>query len=62
VYEFSRAIYRELADTILEDPRARTRENHEHVLRACENAVDRLARDRDYFARPARSLFSDVRV
>jgi hypothetical protein len=63
MYQFSRAIYRELATEISEDPRsALTRANHERVLRACEAAVERLATDRHYFARPARSLFQDVRA
>jgi hypothetical protein len=31
------------------------------VLQACESAVKRLASDRRYFARPARTLFSDIR-
>jgi hypothetical protein len=63
MYGFSRAIYRELADEIIEDPHgARRNANHEHVLRACEAAVERLATDRHYFARPARTLFRDIRV
>jgi hypothetical protein len=32
------------------------------VLRACESAVERLANDRHYFARPARTLFNDIRI
>jgi hypothetical protein len=36
--------------------------NHERVLRACEAAVERLATDRHYFARPARTLFYDIRA
>jgi hypothetical protein len=32
-----------------------------YVLHACEGAVRRLATDRHYFARPARTLFADVR-
>ena len=36
--------------------------NHERVLRACEAAVERLATDRHYFARPARTLFRDIRA
>jgi hypothetical protein len=32
------------------------------VLRACEAAVERLATDRHYFARPARTLFNDIRA
>ncbi len=62
MYRFSRAIYRELAPEIIESgcPWQPTR-NHEHVLRACEAAVERLANDRHYFARPARTLFNDIR-
>jgi hypothetical protein len=63
MYLFSRAIYRELATEIVEDPSAeRPNTNHERVLRACEAAIERLATDRHYFARPARTLFSDIRV
>ena len=63
MYGFSRAIYRELADEILEDPqRAGRGANHERVLRACEAAVERLMTDRRYFARPARTLFGDIRA
>jgi hypothetical protein len=62
MYEFSRAMYRELADEILEDPQAeRPNAHHERVLRACEAAVERLATDRHYFARPARTLFREIR-
>jgi hypothetical protein len=62
MYQFSRAIYRELAPYI-EAPHAgapRT-SNHAAVLRACEQVITRLATDRHYFARPARTLFLDVR-
>jgi hypothetical protein len=63
MYRFSRAIYRELADEIVEDPHGiGCRTNHERVLRACEAAVERLATDRRYFARPARTLFCDIRA
>jgi hypothetical protein len=62
MYRFSRAIYRELADEIVEDPHGLSAvANHERVLRACEAAVERLATDRHYFARPARTLFCDIR-
>ena len=61
MYGFSRAIYRELADEIIEHPQG-PRVNHERVLRACEAAVERLATDRHYFARPARTLFREIRV
>jgi hypothetical protein len=63
MYEFSRAIYRELADEISEDPQSgRQYANHARVLRACEMAVERLATDRHYFARPARTLFREIRA
>jgi hypothetical protein len=63
MYRFSRAIYRELAADIVEDPHSSSGAscNHERVLRACEAAVERLATDRHYFARPARTLFCDIR-
>jgi hypothetical protein len=63
MYGFSRAIYRELAAEIIEDPQStRPYGNHERVLRTCEAAVERLATDRHYFARPARTLFREIRV
>ncbi len=63
MYGFSRAIYRELADEVIEDPyRFGDCTNHERVLRACEAAVERLATDRHYFAHPARTLFREIRV
>jgi hypothetical protein len=62
MYRFSRAIYRELACEITEDPHGfGALTNHERVLRACEAAIERLATDRHYFARPARTLFCDIR-
>lgn len=63
MYEFSRAIYRELAAEIIEDNGGAGRpSNHERVLRACETVVERLATDRHYFAHPARTLFRDIRA
>jgi hypothetical protein len=63
MYGFSRAIYRELADEISEDPPVGgASRNHERVLRACEAAVERLMTDPRYFARPARTLFQDIRA
>ena len=57
MYQFSRAIYRELAaDVDVTQPNA-----HCQVLRACECTMERLAGDRHYFARPARTLFNDIR-
>ena len=63
MYRFSRAIYRELSREIIEHPHGLDPYvNHERVLRACEAAIERLATDRHYFARPARTLFCDIRA
>src|SRR5215212_2552486 len=61
MYQFSRSIYRELANDIIEGRHGGS-ENHERVLRACETAVRRLATDRHYFAKPTKSLFNDIRM
>ena len=59
MYQFSRAIYREIAHEIDE---AGGRHSQEAVLRACEQTIERLVTDRHYFAKPARTLFNDIRV
>lgn len=59
MYQFSRAIYRELSPAIADDHQGTA---HAEVLRACERTMERLAGDRHYFARPARTLFNDVRI
>src|SRR5204863_5086169 len=62
MYQFSRAIYRELAPHISEAPAGTSAEsNHAAVLHACEAVIKRLATDRHYFAHPARTLFCDIR-
>jgi len=60
VYRFSRSIYRELAPAIVDD-RLSAGRNHQLVLGACEETVRRLAVDHRYFAKPAKTLFNDVR-
>ena len=62
MYQFSRSIYRTLARDVVADSRTEIQRNREKLLRACESAVERLASDRHYFARPAKTLFNDVRV
>ena len=66
MYQFSRAMYRDLADEIVEveyvDDVPCATSNHERVLRGCEGAMQRLATDPHYFARPARTLFQDIRI
>ena len=52
MYQFSRSMYRELALQASDRPR---------FLRSCEAAMERLATDRHYFAKPTRTLFNDVR-
>ena len=61
MYRFSRSIYRELSPRIQEQPDGCGSARQE-VLEACEATMERLAHDRRYFARPARSLFNDVRT
>jgi hypothetical protein len=62
MYQFSRAIYRELSDQILEpSPPCPEKNNHAAVLSACEAVITRLAVDRHYFAHPERTLFGDIR-
>lgn len=58
MYQFSRAMYRELARHV--DPTADPDAQHQ-VLLACEHNIERLVGDRHYFARPARTLFNDIR-
>ena len=63
MYQFSRSIYREISPRVIEDERDPTGcANKQRVLDSCEEAIRRLAYDRRYFARPARSLFNDVRM
>jgi hypothetical protein len=62
MYQFSRAIYRELAPHIIDPkPGDGPTSNHAAVLRACEAVIMRMATDGHYFARPARTLFYDIR-
>src|ERR1700683_5752874 len=62
MYSFSREVYRGLSPQILSSPPgAPASANHAAVLRACEQVITRLATDRHYFARPARTLFFDIR-
>jgi hypothetical protein len=56
MYQVSRAIYRELSRDI-----AGHRDEHEAVLHTCEATIERMVADAHYFARPARTLFRDLR-
>jgi hypothetical protein len=62
MYQYSRAIYRSIKDLI--DPYADGETQLEYrraVLAACEETVERLAKDPRYFAKPERTLFDDIR-
>jgi hypothetical protein len=61
MYQFSRSLYRELSPEVLPDAGGDVRANRAEFLRCCEQAVERIATDRHYFAKPARSLYRDVR-
>jgi hypothetical protein len=64
LYHFSRAMYRALAEGIVERPaalQACEESNHARVLRACEATLERMGTDRFYFARPSRALIRELR-
>ena len=62
MYQFSRAIYRELLPLLdATQPPAAQLEARRMLLLACESSIERLANDRHYFARPTRTLFHDIR-
>ena len=62
MYQYSRAIYRSIMNLIepYADYRARL-DARRAVLLACEQTMERLAKDPLYFARPDRALFQDIR-
>src|SRR5438034_30080 len=62
MYQYSRAIYRSIKDLI--DPYVDQDSQLEYrraVLDACEQTMERLAKDPLYFANPSRALFQDIR-
>ena len=62
MYQYSRAIHRTIKDMI--DPygdRESQLESRRAVLMACEQTMERLAKDPLYFAKPDRALFQDIR-
>ena len=61
MYQFSRAIYRELATEVLPGAATAVCERRQRLLSDCEATMERLATDRHYFARPVRTLFNDIR-
>jgi hypothetical protein len=62
MYQYSRAIYRTIKDKI--DPYVDQETQivyRREVLDACEQTMERLASDPQYFAKPDRALFQDIR-
>jgi hypothetical protein len=62
MYQYSRAIYRTIKDKI--DPYVDQETQivyRREVLEACEQTMERLASDPQYFAKPDRALFQDIR-
>ena len=61
MYQFSRSLYRELAQDVNPGRGEDVAATRQRFLRACEASIERLALDRHYFAKPVRTLFNDVR-
>jgi hypothetical protein len=62
MYQYSRAIYRSIKDMI--DPYSDLEtqlDSRRAVLTACEQTMERLAKDPLYFAKPDKALFQDIR-
>jgi hypothetical protein len=62
MYQFSRSMYRELAPAVATERSEDIALTRQRFLRACEASMERLALDRHYFAKPVKTLFSDVRA
>jgi hypothetical protein len=63
MYQISRSIYRRLSALVVPGPGDPTgSRSRRRLLAACEQAVDRLAYDRRYFAHPDRFLFEEIRT
>ena len=62
MYQFSRAVFRELSPLMESDGHSPECGVKREVVESCERAFTRLATDRHYFARPTRTLFNDIRI
>ena len=62
MYQFSRSMYRELAEDVMASNGGDACSERQRFLRACEASMERLALDRHYFAKPVKTLFNDVRT
>lgn len=63
MYQFSRSIYRDLVPRIdtCGGSSERTLAARRQILEASEATIQRLISDRRYFARPAKTLFTEIR-
>jgi hypothetical protein len=61
MYQFSRSLYRQLAEDVVPSRGEDVAITRQHFLRTCEVSMERLALDRHYFAKPVKTLFNDVR-
>lgn len=61
MYQFSRSLYRQLANDVVPGRGEDVAITRQRFLRACELSMERLALDRHYFAKPVKTLFNDVR-
>jgi hypothetical protein len=62
MYQYSRVIYRTIKDKIDPYVDGQTQLDYRRdVLLACEQTMERLAKDPQYFAKPDRALFQDIR-
>src|SRR4051812_28518674 len=62
MYQYSRAIYRSIKDLVEPYVEAESQiASRRAVLEACEQTMERLASDPQYFAHPDKALFQDIR-
>ena len=62
MYQYSRAIYRSIKDLVEPYVEADSQlASRRAVLTACEQTMERLASDPQYFAHPDKALFQDIR-
>ncbi len=61
MYQFSRSLYRELANDVVSTRGEDVVVARQWFLQRCEYSMERLALDRHYFAKPVKTLFRDVR-
>jgi hypothetical protein len=61
VHGFSRALYRTLAPALAPRPGEDSLTCRRGLLSTCEAAMERLAFDPEYFRKPVRTIFTEVR-